>query len=420
MPILGCVAFIPALLVVLQCIVVVLGELRTIDDTYGDSVTGATPTYLDTNCWNKGPGCSVCVAQPDPSQAHNGTWHDTQSSTCNNVFINSPTVHTVSFAFTGPEIKITNLTFDLDGETSASLFNPSISGTNYEYQYNVPVYSRTFLNNTQHSFVIYEDDENDAKPSSESSALNISWSTHLPGLGSSTAPSISSSTSTVKTSSNTHSATSSSGDASGGGSSSTDAIVSTASATGSGNNLISTHRGTSAGVIGGVLGAIAFIVLCFGLAIYSRRRRRTQNVQEMNQTAITPFVSLQDPKPKQPGAPTLLPTPVTNTLFPTTMPDSVTPPIMTDSRSNYDGLVREIQGLKTQLKTLRADRPNVDVVLAPSAGNLRRSTATLSRPMEAGVEEELRTEIATLRAEVARLQAETEDRHRDVPPAYYW
>ncbi|KAH9930965.1 uncharacterized protein B0H18DRAFT_120163 [Fomitopsis serialis] len=202
MPTSGRSSFIAALFIILQCAAVVLGELRTIDDTYGDSVTGATPTYLDTNCWNQGPNCSVCVSQPDPLQAHNGTWHDTQSDTCNNVLINSPTVHTVSFAFTGtslsvyciltsqgPEIKITNLAFDLDGETSASLFNPSINATTYEYQYNVPVYSRSFLNNTQHNFVMsavqgtsvslllfdyatydYEDDESDAKPSSSQSA----------------------------------------------------------------------------------------------------------------------------------------------------------------------------------------------------------------------------------------------------------
>jgi hypothetical protein len=43
----------------------------TIDDQYGDSVTGALPTYFPPNLWVQGDQCSssTCPAQPDPELA---------------------------------------------------------------------------------------------------------------------------------------------------------------------------------------------------------------------------------------------------------------------------------------------------------------------------------------------------------------
>ncbi|TFK80539.1 hypothetical protein K466DRAFT_605245 [Polyporus arcularius HHB13444] len=59
---------------------------RTIDDEYGDSVTGVKPVYGPTGSdpdddWKQGLGCvSPCVFSPytviDVSQVSNGTWHD--------------------------------------------------------------------------------------------------------------------------------------------------------------------------------------------------------------------------------------------------------------------------------------------------------------------------------------------------------
>ena len=78
------------------------GEIRTIDDTYGDSVTGALPTYSDTDCWHQNP-CANCSLKPDASQAHNGTWHDTSSNAC--IGMNTASAmqadHSVSFSFVG-------------------------------------------------------------------------------------------------------------------------------------------------------------------------------------------------------------------------------------------------------------------------------------------------------------------------------
>ena len=57
--------------------VTVLGEIlsgiaiavnRTIDDNYGDSVTGDLPVYSPPDLWTPG-GCPLCLAQPDRTRA---------------------------------------------------------------------------------------------------------------------------------------------------------------------------------------------------------------------------------------------------------------------------------------------------------------------------------------------------------------
>ena len=50
---------------------------RTIDDTYGDSATGALPSY--SGSWNVGQDCPGCRVQPAPNDVFDGTWHDTTS-----------------------------------------------------------------------------------------------------------------------------------------------------------------------------------------------------------------------------------------------------------------------------------------------------------------------------------------------------
>ncbi|EPT00125.1 hypothetical protein FOMPIDRAFT_90766 [Fomitopsis schrenkii] len=148
----------------------VRGELRYIDDTYGDSVTGAQPSYSSdgADCWNKGPGCSACTLQPQASQAHNGTWHDTTSDVCNNALSNNGTAgHSVTFSFngtslnvycitvtSGPTLRDTTISFSLDGQTQSQFTSSTNNGNTYEYQYNVQVFSVSSLSNTQHTFTM--------------------------------------------------------------------------------------------------------------------------------------------------------------------------------------------------------------------------------------------------------------------------
>lgn len=66
----------------------------TVDDAV---LTGAVvPQYLPSaSSWNVGNNCSTCLAKPDPSQAYNGTWHDTTFSP------GTAVSQTVEFTFTG-------------------------------------------------------------------------------------------------------------------------------------------------------------------------------------------------------------------------------------------------------------------------------------------------------------------------------
>lgn len=66
----------------------------TIDDTFGDSATGLSPTY-STN-WNVGQTCSGCAVVPDASKTFMGTWHDT---TTNSPM--KPAPHQVNLTFQG-------------------------------------------------------------------------------------------------------------------------------------------------------------------------------------------------------------------------------------------------------------------------------------------------------------------------------
>lgn len=49
---------------------------RTIDDEYGDPITGIMPVYNPPDAWAQGAKCPGCGAQPSPNLAFNGTWHD--------------------------------------------------------------------------------------------------------------------------------------------------------------------------------------------------------------------------------------------------------------------------------------------------------------------------------------------------------
>jgi hypothetical protein len=52
----------------------------TVDDTFGDPRTGQMPTYKPDKTWTNfvGKACPVgtCWARPDPTRAHNQSWHD--------------------------------------------------------------------------------------------------------------------------------------------------------------------------------------------------------------------------------------------------------------------------------------------------------------------------------------------------------
>lgn len=70
---------------------------RTIDDYYGDSVTGLQPVY-DQGEWNYGPTCSKCTARPEPADTFMSSWHDSTTSPANDII-------SVTLNFTGRHLR---------------------------------------------------------------------------------------------------------------------------------------------------------------------------------------------------------------------------------------------------------------------------------------------------------------------------
>ena len=156
---------------------------RTIDDYWGDSVTGVLPVYSVN--WHYGPTCTVCGVRPIFSEAFHNTWHDTTSSNPNT------TGHYVTLSFTGAEALVTvsivydtnkaassspgtaiwsyvilansapasstsiftNVTFELD-DVFAGFYEHVPLPTASEFEYNVTAFSKTGLDNKDHSLVM--------------------------------------------------------------------------------------------------------------------------------------------------------------------------------------------------------------------------------------------------------------------------
>ena len=88
-------------LVLLFFLLNILGEFglaalvnRTIDDHFGDQITGTLPIYSPVNLWQQGNGCTGCLFQADVSKAFDGTWRDS-------TFLVGGATRTVSVTFTG-------------------------------------------------------------------------------------------------------------------------------------------------------------------------------------------------------------------------------------------------------------------------------------------------------------------------------
>ncbi|KAI0714736.1 hypothetical protein C8Q76DRAFT_727901 [Earliella scabrosa] len=137
-----------------------------IDDQSGDSATGTSVTYFPADGWSQGVGCNACSIRPDASEAQGGTWHDTTYS------VGDSNRRWLEVTFTGTSVQVfnilydriipdqvtaTNLQFFLDGEEDVSrAFSHSPSGED-AFEYNARVYSRSGLDNTQHTLRVQAD-----------------------------------------------------------------------------------------------------------------------------------------------------------------------------------------------------------------------------------------------------------------------
>ncbi|KAK0184715.1 hypothetical protein F5146DRAFT_987590 [Armillaria mellea] len=141
----------------------------TIDDTFGDELTGVKVQYTpygqpeneSVPVWNNALQCSGCAIVPDTSLAMNRTWTGA-------TYDQSLTYMSAELTFHGTAIYIylivsnypqgTGLVSDvlcdfrMDGEIVGSYNHPT-DGT-YRFEYNVLAYSNSSLNDVHHTFRI--------------------------------------------------------------------------------------------------------------------------------------------------------------------------------------------------------------------------------------------------------------------------
>ncbi|KAJ7778747.1 hypothetical protein DFH07DRAFT_539291 [Mycena maculata] len=136
---------------------------RTIDDEFGDSVSGALPTYRPDSYWNVGTSCTICEVHPDPTLAFNHTWHDTSQLPGHApVSVTLDFVGTAIYVFciappiTTNVVTLYNLNFTLDGVRSGTFSYSPTSTT--DFVYNLSVVSLESLANEPHTLLVSTDD----------------------------------------------------------------------------------------------------------------------------------------------------------------------------------------------------------------------------------------------------------------------
>ncbi|KLO13078.1 hypothetical protein SCHPADRAFT_381645 [Schizopora paradoxa] len=143
----------------------------SIDDSSSDPLTGARISYGSVGNatsdlgWNVGQECTICLAQPDPSQAFDRTWHDT-STGANGV--NKPFATAL---FTGVAVYVvgiivsstpavntalnnTMIFFQVDGTDQGSFLYFATLATEVVYSYNVTFFSMEGLSDGPHNITM--------------------------------------------------------------------------------------------------------------------------------------------------------------------------------------------------------------------------------------------------------------------------
>ncbi|KAI0830829.1 hypothetical protein BC628DRAFT_1336777 [Trametes gibbosa] len=151
---------------------------RTIDDTYGDTITHTFPVYEPAEAWSRSDACQSCYIYPDNRQrppiplgagaavdtayVFNSTWHDTTY-----LAGNGSRPYTITVNFTGQAVYVyniiantandtvttTTLVFNLDGEDVGS-YTHLVDSTGPQLVYNQPVYINSSIPDGQHTLVI--------------------------------------------------------------------------------------------------------------------------------------------------------------------------------------------------------------------------------------------------------------------------
>ncbi|KAH9917972.1 uncharacterized protein B0H18DRAFT_1033069 [Fomitopsis serialis] len=427
---------------------------RTIDDYYGDSVTGNKPIY--TEGWQYGPTCSTCTITPSVDDLFDRSWHEATA------FGNDPFPENVTISFNGTAVWVycvvpnflnhstgaittVNVTFELDGKKDGFYIHEA-DGTNNSFYYNVTAYSNISLEAGEHTIVMTPQGATGA------TYMGFDWAQYTTNE-SSGSPLIPQPN----------------------GSSSTTSMTSNPTGPGIPTPAPDRHSRVGAiigGVIGGVIGVLAIVALAIGLLYRRRKQRRSprvviepdgEGIQEAKTIAISPFTYssssqvgssndsgqvLNVVRPKTTGSPetdSLSPSAMSTSTAPLTSqnrktetPSSVlrsasgsteppSPPPNSSrsfSMSPTSGFDRGSSPLGELSRQIREIEQTV-ADLRRRQSTDHRATTTLIASTQPNVigsslrgDEELRREIAALQVEVERLRAEQATLVQEAPPAY--
>ncbi|EPQ52293.1 hypothetical protein GLOTRDRAFT_132411 [Gloeophyllum trabeum ATCC 11539] len=139
----------------------------TIDDTYGDPLTGAQVSYAPESAWNaEGPGttCAGCTAHPAQASMYDLTWHDGTFSVTPGSDNDTGSILSLSVPFNGSVLYVfcaltftydhpagnSDMQFFIDGARVGAFELAPNGSTAYTYQY--PVYVNESIPVGQHVF----------------------------------------------------------------------------------------------------------------------------------------------------------------------------------------------------------------------------------------------------------------------------
>ncbi|KAF8077621.1 hypothetical protein FPV67DRAFT_3831 [Lyophyllum atratum] len=313
---------------------------RTIDDTLGDSATGAKPIYLPSGNWD-GPSCdSHCTIRPSSDRAFDNTYSAA-------TYVPGGGARTAQFSFKGTDIYIffilannvpnafteTFCNFVLDGQNSGSFHHAPSQST--AYQYNALVYSKQNLPNTDHTLLITADGYNtlsyvnfdyaiytsddgsspppDPPPPSPSTSNPNSPQSPTTTVTQQPPPGVVNPPRTVTTvisgSTVVTQVTDTPNPNSLSNPSSTTGSGSTAATNGDGENGVSAHKTPIGAIVGGTLGGLLLLLLLLALLILCRRRRRNMMDSSaaplQGNPVLTPFTSALPASQTQPETRTI-------------------------------------------------------------------------------------------------------------------
>ncbi|KAI0347309.1 hypothetical protein BDW22DRAFT_1425354 [Trametopsis cervina] len=386
----------------------------TIDDQYGDEITGRLVEYSPASRWSQGNGCAGCAAKPDPNSTFRNTWHDGSFSPGRDI---QPL--TLTFKFNGTGVYLFNVLNKLvltDVNVIVDERPPTrftiIPNIDEYYEYNVPVFALDSLDYGEHTVTL--------------SASRSNYTIVLFDYAMYTTPNV---TAVPTLSASPTSAQTSAPTTAGAG-----------SITGS-----SSHKPNIGAIVGGITGGIIFFILILALAFWWIRRR-------YEPSTVTPY---EDPRRRdvisnQADEETLAKTSEKNrsdyvredSVVPLTYSvsdapsSSISPPSDIAAITSDNQLRESAQILRDQLAALRSEQPAAEgsasgesnaassrtaraVALEEEVHDLRKQVQVLRAQQEQGTSTspttpqtgttELMHEIAVLRAEIDEIRMHQAD-----------